>query len=148
MEGGIMEKTDNVPTRRRKGTIVDRVPISVAARERLDAWCTQVTKARPGVRLARKDLIEWLILERSEVLSSTEEKSLGDAHYDDLKFLQFASQELRAAKARGEQISLQEFINKVKTSEPSKPRKPREKKTVVDGDVFSPVVPPVGLAYE
>jgi len=130
--------------RPRKNTqTIERVTLSEEVVKRLDQWSAQARGARPGVDISRRDLVNWLILSHSEVLSSSEEKALSDEYYDELRFIQFAVKELKAAKLRGENVTLQELMGSAATlpeiAGKLAPRKRRQRKTVSDGNAASEV---------
>jgi hypothetical protein len=113
------------------GNKVERVALGPEAVTRLDAWVKQVEGSRPGVEISRRDLIHWLILERSESLNSDEVRALSDSHYNELRFLQYALKELKAARTRGDTMSLQDFVAKLPGVDvtPSKAKRGRKKRS-------------------
>jgi hypothetical protein len=88
----------------------DRIAMSKDSLSRLDSWKKQVEGAKPAVEISRRDLVEWLIAKHAETLSNSEVKELAETHYNDLRFLQFAIRELKAAKAQGKTIHLQDMV--------------------------------------
>lgn len=115
---------------------IDRVILGEESVKRVDDWIDQIKQARPGVVLSRKDVVNWLILRHVVALSSDEVKELGDAHYDELRFLQFAMRELKKAKERGETVTLQDFINRLPVSQGKPARKSggKKQKKVTEND--------------
>lgn len=95
---------------------IERVVLSPEVAARLDQWIMSITSSRQGVDLSRKDVIQWLVTSKGENLSPHETKELADAHYDDVKFLHFAMRELKAARANGENVDLQNFLVNFKMS--------------------------------
>ena len=89
---------------------IERVVLSNEVAVKLDRWIATITSSRQGVDLSRRDLIQWLVMSKSDNLSPHEIKELADAHYDDVKFLHFAMRELKQARANGKQVDLQEFL--------------------------------------
>ncbi len=90
--------------------LTERVTLNEDALARLDQWSAQVQASRPGVTISRRDLLNWLVLSHSEALSAAETKALSEKHYDELRFLQYALKELKRAKLRGENVTLQELM--------------------------------------
>jgi hypothetical protein len=88
----------------------ERIAMSDESLSRLDSWKRQVEGARPAVEVSRRDLVEWLISEHPEALSNSEVKELSETHYNELRFLQFAIRELKAAKSQGKTIHLQDMV--------------------------------------
>ena len=95
---------------------IERVVLNADVATKLDTWITRITESRQGVSLSRKDVINWLVMSKGENLSPLEMKELADAHYDDVKFLQFAMRELKSARANGESVDLQDFLMNFKMS--------------------------------
>jgi hypothetical protein len=88
----------------------DRIAMSNDSLSRLNSWKKQVEGARPAVEISRRDLVEWLISKHAETLSNSEVKELSETHYNELRFLQFAIRELKAAKSQGKTIHLQDMV--------------------------------------
>lgn len=118
----------------------DRVTLEGPALGRIDAWIAQVVAVKPGVVLARKDILNWLILNLPENLTSSQEKALSEAFYSELRYLHFAAREIKAAAARGERLTLKEIDQRgIATKDPA-PRRQRKAKragdsTPVDAEV-------------
>jgi hypothetical protein len=87
----------------------DRVTLDAPSLDRIDGWIKQVEAAKPGVMLSRKDLLNWLVASLPERLTTAQEKSLTDAFYSELRYLQFAAREIKAAAVRGERLTLKEL---------------------------------------
>jgi hypothetical protein len=115
----------------KKKPSVDRVVLSTEAAAKLDSWITRITGTRHGVELSRRDVVDWLITTHMAAnLSPSEEKELADLHYDEVKFLHYAIQELKSAQGRGESISLQDLIVRVQTAPKIQRTKKKSKETV------------------
>ena len=112
-----------VKTRKPRGKS-DRIIIESKNLEKVDLILNSLTKIQPGLQISRKDFINWLIETRPAELSETETKQLIDLHYDEEKFVRFALEEMRAAKRRGEKLTLNELLTRQ-----SIPRSPRKKKS-------------------
>jgi len=87
----------------------DRITLDSLALSRIDLWIKQVESAKAGVVLSRKDLINWLIENMPERLSSVQEKSLSELFYSELRYIQFAAREIKAASLRGERLTLKDI---------------------------------------
>ncbi len=88
----------------------ERVVLNTEVAAKLDRWIESITSSRQGVDLSRRDIVDWLVMSKGDNLSPHELKELADAHYDDVKFLQFAMRELKQAHAKGERVDLQDFL--------------------------------------
>lgn len=102
-------------TQENKKKEIERVILTAESIQRLNAWLEQIRQSRPGVEITRKNIVNWLILSHSERLSQSEEKELAETYYNELRFLQFAVRELKAANERGDTLSFQDFIDKMPT---------------------------------
>ncbi len=106
----------------------DRIKISPEALSRLSIWNDEATSRLRGVKLTRSDLVNFLILNHEQALSQAELKALENQFFDEVKFAQWAVDELKAAKGRGESIRLAEIIARNRSSLPAKaPRKARSR---------------------
>jgi hypothetical protein len=85
------------------------------------------------VELHRKDVVNWLVQRKDDELSAAEEADLAEAHYNEVRFLHAALREMKAAQSRGENISLEDFLNRTASS---KPKVARRKKTVIVADTL------------
>lgn len=110
-----------VGSRKRKQTHPDRISLSPASLAKLSLWIDQVHSQIRGVKLTRSQVVEWLIGSHEERLSANEIKKLEREHFDELKFAEWALRELKAARARGESISLSDLIASPKPTRPEKP---------------------------
>ena len=80
--------------------------------QRIDRWIETLAPRLSGRRLARADIINWLIMTRSEDLSDGELAALHDLHYDPVRALEWAVRAAKEAQARGEQVDVQEIVTK------------------------------------
>lgn len=101
----------------------DRVTLQSETLDRLDAWIKQAQSIKPGVVLFRKDVLNWLIMDLPEHLSPVQAKSLADAFYSELRFIQFATREIKAAAARGEQLTLRDLESRMQTVKTKRQRR-------------------------
>ncbi|MGE0526785.1 MAG: hypothetical protein AB7G93_00970 [Bdellovibrionales bacterium] len=118
----------------------DRVTLDEATLERLDTWIKQVEAVKPGVSLARKDVLNWMIKSLPERLTGAQEKVLADTFYSELRYIQFAAREIKAAAARGERLTLKDLENR--SPRPITPRRRSGKKETSGGVPDFPGDPP------
>ncbi|MEZ4814402.1 MAG: hypothetical protein R3A80_04245 [Bdellovibrionota bacterium] len=93
---------------------IERVVLSLEATQKLDKWIEKVTSSRQGVDLSRRKLVDWLIMNKPENLSSVEEKEIADLNYNEVRFLKYAIKEIEQAQERGEKVDLAEFLQRVR----------------------------------
>ncbi len=114
VENQVIEKQSS--RRERSNRHPDRIKIGPEALSRLNQFSEQASECLRGVRLTRSDLVNFLILNRAENLSTEELKSLEEKYFDEVKFAQWAVEELKAAKIRGESISLATILSNNRTT--------------------------------
>ncbi len=107
----------------------DRIKISAEALSKLSKWNETISTLLRGVKLTRSDLVNFLIMNHDEQLSARELRSLEELFFDEVKFAQWAVEELKAAKLRGESVTLADVINRHRSpkSESQSVRKRRKK---------------------
>ncbi|MBI2712602.1 MAG: hypothetical protein HYX41_07105 [Bdellovibrio sp.] len=94
-----------------RGQFPDRLKIGSEALSKLNLLIEQANQRLRGMKLTRSDLVNFLILKRSETLSTQELKELETQYFDELKFAQWAIQELKAARSKGESITLGDILS-------------------------------------
>ena len=107
----------------------DRIRITPEALQRLNQWITEISTRLRGVKLTRADLVNFMILCRDEALSQKELDGLERQFFDEIKFAQWAIEELKTARSRGETTTLSEIISTKGLESPTNTRKtPRKSK--------------------
>lgn len=108
----------------------DRIKVSPEVLSRLSLWNEEITGRLRGVKLTRSDLVNFLILNHEQALSSSELKELENRYFDEVKFAQWALEELKAARARGESLSLADILaqNRTPPTLKSEPKGRKSKK--------------------
>jgi len=131
MDNGLNETVKSKKTNVRHP---DRVTLTPNLLTKMDGWIKQVTDLHRGVRLTRNNLVDWLIDSYPVELPTADVKAIAERYYDEERFLKDAMRELRARKARGESVNLDELLTQVgigKAKSVRKPRKPRADKSAV-----------------
>lgn len=119
--------------KRARNQCPDRLRISAEALTRLNCFIEQVSERLRGVKVTRSELVNFLIMDRPEALSASELKGLESKYFDEVKFAQWAVEELKAAKVRGESSTLAEILAKHKGSPPVQ-RRPQKKASQQHGN--------------
>ena len=109
------------PKRRMKHP--ERVTMTPECVERIDHWNEQLSPQLCGKRLSRSDFINWLIRSHAPDLGSSELSALHSLFFDPVKALEWAARQAKEAKARGEAINIQQFVDATVLK-----RSPRQKK--------------------
>jgi len=103
----------------------ERISIKPIHLRKLDAWVQQVSNKHLGVRLARNDVLAWLIEAQSEVLSPTQETTLARMFYDEERFLRETLEQLKKCKGQGIDF---DWYSELMKRKPKKSRKHRKNK--------------------
>jgi hypothetical protein len=109
----------------------DRVTLDPVAITRLNGWIDEVRSQLRGVQISRSDLVNFLIIQRSEVLTSREIHLLKEAHFDESDFAQWALKEFKKAKDRGEDISLADILKPVFPATSPRPKRVKKPETPI-----------------
>ncbi len=94
---------------------VNRVALTQEAATRLDSWIFQLSEAFHGIKIKRNDVVEWLIRSKAPILSDDEMKGLRQEHYSEVDLANWVLRQLKEAKAKGENLSLEEVVQRQKT---------------------------------
>jgi len=124
MDEQVAHKSDNAGGKGKR-TVADRISIKAEHLRKLDAWVEQVTTKNRGVRLARNDVLAWLIETQNDVLSPPQETTIARMFYDEERFLRETLEQFRKCKGQG--VAFDWYAELVK-SKPKKSRKPRKNK--------------------
>ncbi len=112
----------------------DRVTLYEETLKKVDAWIKQVESSKSGVSLFRKDILNWFILNSLEILPIAHIEQIGIQFFDQERFLKQAIKQLREAKKRGENLSLESLLSEKHSVKIKKDRKPRKLKNNANTD--------------
>lgn len=96
---------------------LEHVALSVSSVLKINAWLEQVSAKKKGVKISRKDFINWLIEKSPDNLSGGDLSALIDRFYDEAKFLRHLLREVNQAKADGKTETGFELVVKTKKLE-------------------------------
>lgn len=137
-------KTEDVKPNTKRQRHQDRVTLDQESLQRVDGWIEQVTSNAKGVNVARKEVVNWLIKQHDEHLLPIELDELKSKYFSDVRFLQQAIRELKAAKQRGEPITLGEIFGaatpKLGTAPVRRRRSRRKEATPEGGAMVSEII--------
>lgn len=129
---------DTVAAKRPKNA--DTIVITKEALAKIQSWIAQIEIQAPSIRLTRSQLVSWLLCHYSEQLSTDEIKKIENDFFDEVRFAQWAIKELKAAKGRGEAVTLSEIMSRNRDVNPVvSGRRGRPKKQPIkekENDVF------------
>lgn len=98
----------------------EHIALSELASEKITNWIEQAANKKKGVRITRKDLVNWLIEKSPENLGGADLSSLIDRFYDEASFLRQLLREVKTAKKNGQTEPALEFIVRAKKQEQKK----------------------------
>jgi hypothetical protein len=98
----------------------EHIALSELASEKITNWIEQAGNKKKGVRITRKDFVNWLIEKSPENLGGADLNSLIDRFYDEASFLRQLLREVKTAKKNGQTEPSLEFIVRAKKSEQKK----------------------------
>lgn len=85
--------------------------------QKINSWLEQVSFKKKGVKISRKQFVNWLIEKMPENLSSSDLSSLIDKFFDERKLLRQLLRESSKAKAEGREDAGFELVVKTKKPE-------------------------------
>ncbi|HEY8269951.1 MAG TPA: hypothetical protein VIG33_03625 [Pseudobdellovibrionaceae bacterium] len=96
---------------------LEHVALSAASVQKINAWLEQASAKKKGVKISRKDFINWLIEKSPDNLSGSDLSALIDRFYDEAKFLRHLLREVNQAKAEGKPKTGFELVVKAKRTD-------------------------------
>ena len=98
----------------------EHIALSEIASEKITNWIEQTAHKKKGVRITRKNFVNWLIEKSPENLGGADLNSLIDRFYDEASFLRQLLREVNKAKKDGLTESALEFIVRAKKTDQKK----------------------------
>ena len=102
------KKNTNVDSKREHVALTDQTS------EKINRWIEQIYIKRKGIRLSRKDMVNWLISRAPATLSGAELSAIADEFYDEAKVLRQLLRDVSTARAQGQKDAGFELIVKPK----------------------------------
>ncbi len=93
---------------------LEHVALSRASVKKINAWLEQASSKKKGVKISRKDFINWLVEKSPDNLTAADLSALIDRFYDEAKFLRHLLREVKQAKADGKKNTGFELVVKSK----------------------------------
>jgi hypothetical protein len=88
----------------------DRLVLSSDALNRINGWLDQLRDQLKGIKVRRRDLVEYAVLSQPEQLSSRQVEDFRIRYFDEIEFAAWAIRKLKEGRAAGQRISLAELI--------------------------------------
>jgi|GEM_PF-2827196 len=114
----------NIP---HKKTQRGRIFISETALKNTTQVVADLNHKFPGIKLSKNDLVDWLILENFQNLSSTMEKKIQNQFYSEAVLLESAIREIKKRTQLGEVYTLQDFMRDHQLKKAAKRSRSRRK---------------------
>lgn len=102
----------------------EHIALSDLSSEKITNWIEQAANKKKGVRITRKDFVNWLIEKSPENLGGGDLNSLTDRFYDEASFLRQLLREVNKAKKDGQAAPALEFIVRTKKADQRKDLSP------------------------
>lgn len=107
----------------------ERATLSPQVSAKVDAWLKQIEEKLSGsVSINKSDLVNFFLEKQADVLSKDQIEKIRETFFDEVRFAQWALQQVKESKKKGESLSLKDVINlsrALDTDAPKKPRKPK-----------------------
>lgn len=107
----------------------ERATLSPQVSTKVDVWLKQIENKLSGsVSINKSDLVNFFLEKQTDVLSKDQIEKIREAFFDEVRFAQWALQQVKESKKKGESLSLKDVINlsrALDTDTPKKPRKPK-----------------------
>ena len=93
---------------------VEHIALSEASSEKITNWIDQVQAKKKGVRITRKDFLNWRLEEDPDVLSSKDVNALIERFYDEESLLRQLLRDVKKAKKNGQTEPTMDLVVRVK----------------------------------
>ena len=113
-----MEEQNEIETKKRM--VFETVALTNASAEKIKNWIEQANAKKKGVKVSRKDFVNWLIEKSPENLSGGDLNALVDRFYDEERFLRQLLRDVKKAKESGQTEVMLDLVVKTKRNETKK----------------------------
>lgn len=96
---------------------VEHIALSEASSQKITNWIEQVQARKKGVRITRKDFLNWRLEEYPDVLSGKDVNALIERFYDEESLLRQLLRDVKKAKKNGQTEPMLELMVKSRKSE-------------------------------
>lgn len=98
----------------------ETIALNEFSSKKITNWLEQISLKKKGIKISRKDFVNWLIEKTPDNLGSSDMNSLIDKFYDEENLLRQLLREVKKAKKEGVLEPSLEFIVKTKKTEQKK----------------------------
>lgn len=111
-----MEPLSSKPSKKSEKTKVEateRLTLQKPEQEKLERWVQELnTKFDGMIRVTKSDLANFLIRLHPDSLSDSETAQIEHEHFDEVRWINWALNKIRAAKKEGHNITLNDLMTK------------------------------------
>lgn len=147
MESSVTKNKDTAKKQRKTRQPTNRIVVSEAAKTRIENWGHQIEAEVPGFQIAKVDLVNWVICNRVEQLTSAEMAAIRDEFFDRGRCIRLALKELANAQRMDDEATTNELIKRYAflfgSESPKRARKITVKSSKVAG-LENKTVPEIG----
>lgn len=98
----------------------DNVALLEPSVQKISLWLDQIKAKKKGVKISKKEIVNWLIEKMPDSLSNSDLNAIIDKFYDEEIFLRQLLREVQKAKLDGQTEPSIEFVVKTKKIEKAK----------------------------
>ncbi len=131
--------TDSTTENKVRNRFPDRLTVDPANLEKVGRILEQLRSEVQGCDVSRKDILNWIIEKCPDHLNAADLKDLSERFYDEERFLRFALEQVRAAKLRGEHLTIGDILQKKGLGNVAAPKKSRRRKTLKTEEGTEPI---------
>lgn len=127
-----------------KGETTERLTLQKAEQGKLDRWIKELNERFEGmIKLTKSDLANFLIRHHADALTENEILKIEAEHFDELRWMNWALNQIRTAKKLGQVLTLQDLMAKrlLQPSIATKTSKRKRGAQAPHNESTSPVVP-------
>jgi hypothetical protein len=108
----------------------DRATLTPATAKKLDAWLEQIDSKYNGlVSVSRSDLTNYFLDKQPDLLNRDQLEKIKAAHFDEVRFAQWALKQIKDSKQKGESLSLKDLVSMSRLVDAEAPKRVRSPKS-------------------
>jgi hypothetical protein len=133
-----MESLNSKPPKKSEKTkaeATERLTLQKPEQEKLERWVQELNTRFDGmIRVTKSDLANFLIRLHPDSLSDSETAQIEHEHFDEVRWINWALNKIRAAKKEGYNITLNDLMKKrqLQSQEPLKPTSRKRKSSTAE----------------
>lgn len=114
----------------------DRVTLTPATSQKVNDWLDQLNDKFKGlIEINKSDLVNYFLDKQSDVLNRDQIEKIKTAHYDEVRFMQWALQKIKESKKNGETLSLKDLMQLSQTKSSDDIKRTKKAKSIESFDM-------------